>query len=267
VKHFEETKRAPRATLSPESLLKALFEELKPVQSDRSQSISPSEMNCQVSQVWKVKGVKEDQSAESFQSRQFAEAGEDRHNRIQEFLSGTQYWVDVEKYVKEKNLVLEVVERQGHEVLLYSPTYNVRFRCDGMLNIDGVYYVLEIKTEGQTQNDKRTGAAPKHQKQGLSYALLLDVDNILWLYEGRAFFTQRPFLQAVTAKDKSYIAAYLQSIMDNLDTPENLFQDKPSCPYCGYKTYCKEYFKSLKARTKDEQNRDSGTDGSLEAGV
>ena len=245
MKYFEE--KAEKQSFAPDALLAALFNELYADEPEvRSQTISPSGLACQVSQAWKLLGVMPDKTAESFQSRSFAECGEDRHARIQAFLAKTPYWVDVEEYVKEKKLELEVLEKTGYEVLLYSPKYNVRFRCDGMLLIDGIYYVLEIKTERQIANDKRTEPAEKHLKQGYSYALMMCVDWIMWVYEGRDYLTQKPIAQRVTKDEKAAIEKYLTEIVQLKDTPEKLYMEKKACGGCEYKSFCREYFKALK---------------------
>ncbi len=249
MKYFED--KQERAKFNAGALLSALFNELKPEDPvTRSQSISPSGLACQVASAWKLQGIQTDPTAESFASRSFAECGEDRHARIQAFLSQTPYWVDIEEYIKKKNLDLEVQERQGYEVLLYSPKYHARFRLDGMLLIDGVYYVLEIKTERQIANDQRQEPAEKHLKQGFSYALMLETDWIMWVYEGRDYLSQKPIPQRVTKEEKAAISEYLLDIVQYKDTPEKLSVDKKSCGSCEYKTYCRAYFKELKKEAK-----------------
>ena len=260
MKYFEET--ADRGAFSPDALLLALFNELHGVDQEvRSKTISPSGLACQLSQAWKVLGVQPDKSAESFQSMSFAQCGEDRHARIQAFLSTTPYWVDVEQYVKDKKLDLEVLAKEGYEVLLYSPKYNVRFRCDGMLHIDDTYYVLEIKTERQVANDSRKEPADKHLKQGHTYALLMGVDWIMWVYEGRDYLTQKPIAQRISKDDKKAIERYLLDIVQLKDTPEALQTDKKACSGCEYKTFCREYFRMLKKGVRIDVNRttDAGT--------
>ena len=64
--------------------------------------ISPSGLTCPMDCAFKLQGVPTEDVQESFQSKQFAVNGEDRHNRIQEFLQTTPYWVDVAEYVKRR---------------------------------------------------------------------------------------------------------------------------------------------------------------------
>nr|DAH56613.1 MAG TPA: Exonuclease [Caudoviricetes sp.] len=248
MKMFEDNK-APR---NAADIISELFVEFKEVEAGPvSQYVSPSGLGCQVSIAWKLKGAPTTPQKESFQSRGFAEAGEDRHKRIQEFLSKTPYWVDVEEYIKAKKLTdLEVVRHDGYEVLLVSKKYQARFKLDGMLFIEGHYYVLEIKTERQAANSYRTGPADKHQKQGIAYTLMLDTERILWIYEGRDFLEQKPFVQYVTKEDKSGLDKYIIDAITHQDEPEKLERDTKGCAYCQFKNYCKMYFKELEKRLK-----------------
>lgn len=245
MKLFEEKTEVEDASV----ILSKLFTEFHEVENrPASPFISPSSLSCQVGLAWKLTGKPTTPQKESFQSRSFADAGSDRHARIQEFLSKTPYWVDIETYIKERGLNLQVLAHDGYEVLLYSPEYQARFRLDGMLFINGCYYVLEIKTERQAENSRRTGAADKHQKQGISYTMLLQTNRIAWVYEGRDFLEQKVFVQYVTQEEKEEISKYIKFAIENKDKPELLSKDEKSCSYCQFKNYCKMYFKELAKR-------------------
>lgn len=213
--------------------------------------ISPSGLNCPMDCAFKLQGVPTEDSQESFQSRQFAVNGNDRHERIQEFLSTTPYWVDVAKYVKEKNLPLNVIAQQGNEVLLVSEEYRTRFRCDGMLLIEGEYYILEIKTERGQQTARRTGPDEKHYLQGVAYAMLLGTSKIMWVYEGRDYLEQKPFVQEVSEEEKDKISLYIKNIIANVNTPENLPVGE-GCKYSSYKKYRKMYLAEIKRKEMEK---------------
>lgn len=310
MKLFEENKPKQDAAM----IISQLLNEFKEVSgSVATQMISPSGLACQVACALKLNGIPTEPQKESFQSRGFAENGEDRHKRIQSFLSKSPYWVDVADYVKKKKLNIEVVtnemrvkkkrdnyieefsqlngkasvegltkdedERFKHlsewlsipdevhirkmhdddpyETLLQHKELPVRFKCDGMLLIDGVYYVLEIKTERSQANVFRTTYDPKHQKQGITYTTLLHTDNILWLYEGRDYLEQKLFVQKVKVDEKQEMLKYLHEIVDNKDKIENLHQDPKSCNYCPYKKYCRNYFKEYKKKLKEEAKNET----------
>ncbi len=252
MKFFENQQDHKASTAA--ALVDGLFREFKVVPGGiPSKYISPSGLNCPMDMAFKLAGIPTEDSKESFQSRQFAENGNDRHDRIQEFLSETEYWVDVAEYVKEKNLPLEIVEQQGHEVLLVSEEYKTRFRCDGMLLINGDYYVLEIKTERGSVTSRRTGPDEKHYLQGLAYTMLLDVDRIMWVYEGREYLEQKPFVQEVDENEKQFIKNYIKEIIANIDTPENLPMPKGGCRYSAYNNYRKMYLAEIKRKEMAKQ--------------
>ena len=312
MKMFEDTRPPQDAA----ALVLALFREFETIDSYvQSQFISPSSLECQVACALKLQGIPTEPQKESFQSRCFADNGEDRHRRIQAFLSKTPYWVNVKDYVEANKLDIRVITNEEriattraknletieklekkwqatalilsdeekaqkaadekriaelqewlaqpdefhvkkmydddpYETLLQHKTLPVRFKCDGMLLIEGNYYILEIKTERGQANAFRTSYDPKHQKQGVCYATLLATDRILWLYEGRELLEQKPFVQIVRKEEKQQMKQYLQQIVDNKDSIENLLKDEKGCAYCVYKKHCKAYFKELKKKEK-----------------
>jgi len=295
MKLFEE-QRPPQDAAA---VVSQLFREFKEIPfSNQSRNISPSGLSCQVCAAFKLQGVQGDTTKESFQSLSFADAGEDRHKRIQAFLSKTEYWVDVAEYIKEKKLPLRAVIKVNNdsydteerklpreiykeeaeeflktynlprealledefETLLVHTTLPIRFKCDGILLIEGVYYILEIKTEGNQKSTYRTTYDPKHQLQGTAYTWLFKVGRILWIYEDRDKLTQKVFVQLVTPQEKIFIRDYIQEIVDNKDTPENLRRSEGTCKYCPYKKHCKAYFKEIEKRAKETTVQSNNTD-------
>lgn len=249
MKLFESNK----APMDVAQTIATLFKEFKPAElKARSQMISPSGLNCQVACAFKLTSAPMTPHKESFQSNCFAVNGGDRHKRLQAFLKETPYWVDVAEYIKEHAPELQIVEPEEgaevdeFEVMLYSPQHQARFKCDGLLLIEGHYYVLEIKTERQSANSCRTAASPAHEKQGVAYTLMLNTDRILWLYEGRDFFDQKLFVQIVTKEEQVELDEYIKEILFFKDTPEELKRNTKACTYCDYANYCKMYFRELK---------------------
>ena len=155
---------------------------------------------------------------------------------------------ELEKWLAEDDAFhcAKMIEDDPYEVLLQHKELPIRFKCDGMLLIEGIYYILEIKTERGNVNMFRTSYDPKHQKQGVTYTLMLGTDRILWIYEGREMLEQKPFVQIVTKEEKQAMLKYLEDIVANKDKPELLAQDPKSCGYCPYKKHCRAYFKEVK---------------------
>lgn len=305
MKFFEDNKPPADAA----ALIFALLREFK---EDKgyipSRNLSPSGLGCKVSCAFKLQGVPTEPEMSSFQSRSFAENGEDRHARIQGFLSKTPYWVNVADYIKARprlrlrvvtaedqvterrnyfetrvaalateykqheqdgtldqwadadeyesakryldtpieQQIKEVEAQNKYETLLVHEKYPIRFKCDGILLIEGVYYILEIKTERQSVNNERTTHDPKHELQGISYATLLGTSRVLWLYEGRDHLEQKLFVQLVTEAQKQEWREYIQDILENVNTVHKLERTQKSCGYCNYKKHCRALFKQFK---------------------
>lgn len=231
----------------------SLFKEMKESEPKLpSPYISPSSMDCQLAAAFKLQSILPEAQRENFQSKSFATNGSDRHLRVQEFLSKTPYWVDVSNYIKEKKLPLEIVPVENgdpYEVLLKHKKLPVRFMCDGLLLIDGVYYVLEIKTESTQKNNYRNTYDQKHEKQGMSYSAFLNTPAILWVYESRDYFEQKVYVQWVSPKEKADLIAYIEHIVENQKKPEKLTKGS-SCTYCPYKKHCRAVLRQLKKEGK-----------------
>ena len=233
----------------PEVIIRQLFYERKvnpPYTPNKF--ISPSGMSCPIACCYKLQGVELPESKESFFDRSKADAGTDRHERIQAFLSQTEYWVNVKEYVEAKKLPLIVLKEDGYEVLLQHKVYPIRFKCDGMLKIDGKYYVLEIKTEGEQKNLNRHSFNPDHEFQGATYSTVLDTVGVIWLYEGRDSCDPKTFLQEITTGDRQLIKKYISDIVKHKDNPFDKFVPEAKCTYCEYKNHCKKEYKEWKKK-------------------
>lgn len=296
--------------LPPEEVIRKLFyAEYEVAEYVPSQNISPSGMGCPIACAFKLNGVPVPAGKASFYCSSAADNGSDRHERIQEFLSRTPYWVDVADYIAKRpelevrvvtaqeqaesleksftsrleqlnilrqqqdftgaeateygDLVKwlsipieqhakEIAEKNRFEVLLLHTKYPIRFRCDGMLRIDGKFYVLEIKTERQSKNSFRIAPDPKHAKQGITYEMSLKPDGgIIWLYEGRDALEPKTFLQLPDEQACKENEAYIANIVAKKDTPWLLeIPPASACTYCEYKAKCKEEKKKWKEMNK-----------------
>lgn len=294
MKFFEDTKQQPvNVVLVMEQLFKE-FKEL-PVRG-ASRYISPSGLGCAVACACKLHGIVAEPRRENFQTMSFMDAGEDRHKRIQQFLVTTPYWVNVATFIKERNLPLKAVYKvdtkkystpenplpeeilveekddfllkyqlpeaalfiDDYETLLVHKTLPIRFKCDGILYINGTYYVLEIKTESATKNRGRDLYDPKHQLQGKAYSWLFNIENILWVYESRDTLTQKFFVQLVLKEERKSIEDYIQAIVDcgtNLEKLPKCYEEK-----CTHSPYTKHYKSYMEGLVKNGKRAVSSTD-------
>ena len=178
------------------------------------------------------------------------ESGTDRHLRIQYVVSKMKEmgidceWVDVETYIKEKNLTdLEVIDKGDFETKLFNKKYQFRFMTDGLIKYKGVYYILEIKTESSFKWMSRGGVDPKHYNQAIAYSLNFEIPTVIFVYENRDVCSKKVYKFDVSDEQR-------QELINKLTTCEsyvnkNIVSDKPDvpktiCQYCDYKTTCRK---------------------------
>ena len=109
-----------------------------------SQTYKPSSMNCIRNMWFQVTGAQPEISNVSASSVGICESGTDRHERVQNAVSDMKKngidceYVDVEKYVKSRNLdYLKVRGNEGNETKLYHKSLNMSFLCDGIIRYKG----------------------------------------------------------------------------------------------------------------------------------
>lgn len=179
------------------------------------------------------------------------ESGTDRHERLQEHVMRMkQYgipceWVDIEEYLRMYPVEgTRVIERKGNEVKLRNDLLNMSFMCDGIMKMDGKYYILEIKTEASFKFNGRTDAEAKHKTQASCYSVGLGVDDVMFVYEQRDFCKKKIFHVHVTDEDRD------TNVIHEINTVENHVQEgtmpekttkKNECGYCPFKQECKKW--------------------------
>lgn len=220
---------------------------------------TPSSMICTRNMYYKRVG-KKTSSKRSANLVRINESGTDAHERIQNKLKLLKTldkcnfeYIDVEKYVKDNKLELEVVKRCGNEVKLYSKKYNIMFLCDGVIYNKKLnkYYILEIKTEVMSTYWKHTKKGEqyihdKHIPQAAAYSMLFKIPNVVFYYEGRDFCDFELIFKTISDEDIEQVVMNKINIVEhaisNKQLPEkdinSLFEN--TCKFCEYKLYCKK---------------------------
>lgn len=178
------------------------------------------------------------------------ESGTDRHIRIQNHIANMKKlgynveWVPVDVYLNNNPQPgVRIVSREGMETKLAHDGFNMSFMCDGIIRFEGVYYILEIKTEASFKFQGRVQPEDKHITQASCYALTLDIDRIMFIYENRDVCSKKVFEYEVTDEDK---ASRVLAEIDTCESFRELEQVPPmttkkrECTYCKYKKKCKE---------------------------
>ena len=196
------------------------------------------------------------------------ECGTDSHERIQRHIIKMQSngidckYLDVKKYIEYKNLnYLKVLnsdtvvddesedpsESNGEsrlETKVLDTRYNLRFKCDGLIQYKGKIFILEIKTESTNKFMMRDGVASEHNSQAACYSLSFGIDDVMFLYEGRDFCDWKCYLFHVTPEIREeYVIKKIQtcdSYVTNKQVPPlPIDAGRKLCKYCKYTTICK----------------------------
>jgi len=214
-----------------------------------SPSYKPSSMGC-IRQMYYVRnGFEPDSNGSSYQLIGICNNGTDTHVRIQTYVSRMKEndmdceYVDVAQFVTSRELQdIEIVSQNGMETKLYHKTLHLSFLCDGIIKYRGVYYILELKTEGSNKFWARNGVDPSHYNQATCYSLALGLDNVLFVYINRDSYDMKSYMFNVTTDMKQSITGLLLNCESCVE--QNIVPDKPidvakkTCDYCNFKQRC-----------------------------
>jgi CRISPR/Cas system-associated exonuclease Cas4 (RecB family) len=178
------------------------------------------------------------------------ESGTDRHERIQKHIASMKEYgfnvdfVDVGDFVEEhKPHGTRVVEKMGMETKLFNDVLNLSFMCDGILKIDGIHYILEIKTEASFKWQGRNAPEEKHKYQAASYSVALGISKVLFLYENRDVCAKKAYLVEISQDERiERVYARIEEVNEHIRAervPDVSEQDKKDCKYCPFTNSCK----------------------------
>lgn len=217
-------------------------------------TISPSGLGCPRGAAFKLSGAVMEDSEETYESGIAAAMGTFIHERIQKFLSTSDIWVDVKDYIEENpQLGLSIAEKQksaGEVSLVFSGYRNGKkvtppfsFQCDGIVKIEGEYYIVEIKSESDRVWQNRTEPNPKHRNQAISYSFLYGIDKILWVYASRESYgaNRKVYLQKIDEREVETFLLECSRIGEAVEMGEIKYLPKSKdCKWCAYLKECKK---------------------------
>ena len=215
-----------------------------------SKKYKPSSLHCIRQMYYQLTGADLDkQSSKTGEFLAICESGTDRHKRVQDVLCHMKKYgidceyTDVEDYIKQNNLELEVVSKTDFETKVYDPKHNIIFLCDGILNYKGKIFVFECKTESSFKFMNRTGVDDSHKYQAYTYSLEFGINDVLFLYENRDICNKKSYILHVTEENKQFmldrISTCDQYIELGVTPPKPEDVEKKTCQYCEYKTQCR----------------------------
>lgn len=210
----------------------------------------PSNLNCMRKMYYIISGAEANKFPVSPELTRICENGTDSHLRIQYYVSNIHKinpdieWVNVADYVKEHNLnYLEIKYQKEYETHLYHKELNISFLCDGLLKIKGKYYILEIKTENSYSFNKRIGVDNKHKFQATCYSALLQVPDVLFIYENRDVCSKKYYTIHITDTERNNIINRIKTC-DNFIARHQLPEKEinAQCGYCEYLNICNKNY-------------------------
>lgn len=175
-----------------------------------------------------------------------AESGSARHDSIQHWIAAMKdagidcEYVDVETYVKQRNLPIKIIEKKGMETKCFDPRYNMSFLTDGIVRYRGRYFIFEFKTETSMKWNRRTMIEDKHVYQGCAYALSFGISQVIFVYENRDTCAKKAYLLEATPE------LIRQRVVNPMEVCEKSIRRKvvpcrpDRCPdnYCPYSNAC-----------------------------
>ena len=219
----------------------------KSVKKVKSVYYKPSSLNCLRMMYFYRTQTEVDDILRPASALGILESGQDRHLRIQQAVSVMQKqgykceWIDVGSYIEQHNLVdLEVIARKTFETVVHHKTLDLLFLCDGLLKINGVYYLLEIKTESSLSFYNRLDVANEHKHQATCYSLAFGIDQVIFIYENRDTCVKKAFLFTVSQALKNEVISLITQCNTAVEQQQiPLRIECKACTYCDYKKKCK----------------------------
>jgi CRISPR/Cas system-associated exonuclease Cas4 (RecB family) len=215
-----------------------------------SRTFAPSQIRCKRVSWFRLRGVEPEQESTVDRATNFtAMVGTACHRNIQEVLSDKlgASWVDPEDYLKSKQLLYKYsCRKNGYEtqIEIFEPI-PIKFAPDGIIFWKGKYWLLEIKTSEYSSFDKLSNIKPQHSDQIKCYATLLDIHDVLVLYQDRMYGGIKCYEVTVTDNDMKDMWAMFTDVQNCVKM--NVAPAKPderkycSPSYCRYYNRCKEW--------------------------
>lgn len=228
------------------NLEKSMCIDAKPTKNVKSTFYKPSSLNCLRMMFYYRNGTTIDGVDRPASSIGILQSGEDRHLRIQKAITQMKQngfdveWVDVETYIRDNKLTnLEVVSKKEFETTVHNKELDLLFLCDGIVKINGSYFIIEIKTENASSFYNRVAVAEEHKHQAACYSLSFNINKVIFIYENRDLCLKKAFLFTVPLSLKNEVIGMIErcnEYVSKKELPTKLVCK--FCTYCDYKKKC-----------------------------
>lgn len=220
----------------------------------KHRTFAPSAMRCDRISWFRLRGTQPDKIASPDKGLAFAaQIGTACHEAIQERLSTylKDDWISVEDYVSSNPERFADYDwsftHKGFETLIdMKAPYPVRFACDGIFRFNDTIRLLEIKTAEFASLNDLTGPKEKHLDQVKCYATLLQIPDVIFLYQDRQYGELKCFEINVNMIEQRTLRERMSNVMHLAEVniaPEGLPKGDPDCTsnMCPYYKVCREW--------------------------
>ena len=158
-------------------------------------------------------------------------------------------WINVKDHIASIDFPYEYTLEEsgdGLETMIEIKNPPIRFACDGIIRQDGKKYLLEIKTSEYSSWNDITAPKPRHVDQIKCYATLLQLPNVLFMYQDRQYGGIKCFEVTVQQYEMDLVLERFDRVLDlakkNL-APDPLPKGDSWCTpaMCPYYKLCGEY--------------------------
>lgn len=216
------------------------------------QTFAASSIRCDRISWFRIRGVQPDKVVISDRQLDFtAQIGTHCHQVIQTNLKRElkDDWVDVSTYLQNLSPDYQYsvhADDHGLETQVVIDDPPIRFSCDGIIKYKNTYYLLEIKTSDFQSWSTLSQPKPQHIDQVKCYATLLNIHNVLFLYQDRQYGDFKCFEVTIKDADMQYIWNKIKHVMELVQhniAPDPLPSGDSWCTasMCPYYKKCSEY--------------------------
>lgn len=213
-------------------------------------TFAPSSFRCHRKQWFRLRGVDPDELKVADRVLDFsAEIGTACHRMLQNNFKELfkERWIDVAEFLKEQGSTAECVySEDSGETLVEINQPPIRFAVDGLFDIEGTTYLVEIKSSEYSSWNDLTDPKSEHISQVQVYCSLLNINKVLFIYIDRQYGGMKCFEHEVTLSDRMSVKEDMDHIMRcvaEFIAPNPLPSGDAWCTpsRCQYYKKCSEY--------------------------
>ena len=131
------------------------------------------------------------------------------------------------------------MSKKEFETTVHNKELDMLFLCDGIVKINGSYFLIEIKTESSSAFYNRFAVAEEHKHQASCYSLSFNINKVIFIYENRDLCLKKVFLFTVPQSLKNEVVGMIERCNDYVSKKELPIRITCKlCSYCDYKEKC-----------------------------